>query len=272
MENSPEIWEVVGGQERGGIIVRTGYHTNSPQAGERLSHGAVVRQLELQGDRLCFQRLSGTGPSSGWVTVSLGKGRILLEHKVNAAASPASQLSTPAEGVRVEYRTAECSIRPYLPSDSTSLFCLERLCFEADDSLLRAWVRDAGDAVPDTFVDVAISCGSSLVGYVAWMLERYSSARPFFKVLSLAVCKHKRGRRIGEQLLQNVQVRGRERWSDVGTLGLTVRADNAPARRLYDRLGFQQVAVLRKKYTDCDGLTMMLKFAKPTRGGGCALP
>jgi len=73
------LWEVTGGVDRGGIIVRLQEDTASPVALDRLSTGALVRELELNGDRLRFERLDGTGPATGWVSVKLSTGRALLK-------------------------------------------------------------------------------------------------------------------------------------------------------------------------------------------------
>ena len=37
----------------------------------RLSTGALIRQEELVGERLKYTRLSGTGPSTGWVSLKV---------------------------------------------------------------------------------------------------------------------------------------------------------------------------------------------------------
>jgi len=64
-------WEIVGGADKGGIIVRSGLETTSPQCEERLSTGAIVQELELNGDRLQYELLTGTGPATGWVSVKM---------------------------------------------------------------------------------------------------------------------------------------------------------------------------------------------------------
>lgn len=68
---SGALWEVVGGAERGGILVRAGRDTASAAEAERLATGALVRELELEGERLRFQRLAGAGPAAGWVSTRL---------------------------------------------------------------------------------------------------------------------------------------------------------------------------------------------------------
>lgn len=73
----PPRWEVVGGGDKGGILVREGVETKSTQLGERLATGAIVNELRIEGERLCFQKVWGEGPETGWVSISLS-GRDLL--------------------------------------------------------------------------------------------------------------------------------------------------------------------------------------------------
>mmetsp|Transcript_112828 Transcript_112828/g.364244 ORF Transcript_112828/g.364244 Transcript_112828/m.364244 type:complete len:360 (-) Transcript_112828:121-1200(-) len=65
------MWQVVGGADLGGILVREGESRDSPPAAERLSTGALIKEEVLKGDRLAFSKVSGRGPSHGWVTVRL---------------------------------------------------------------------------------------------------------------------------------------------------------------------------------------------------------
>eukprot|EP00439_Symbiodinium_sp_Y106_P008492 s2084_g1.t1 len=71
------VWEVVGGGDVGGILVRQGSELSSQPCSERLSTGAVVEELERVGERLRYRRLQGLGPESGWVTVRLGLKELL---------------------------------------------------------------------------------------------------------------------------------------------------------------------------------------------------
>ena len=66
-----QMWEVVGGVDKGGIVVREGVEVKSTQTAERLSTGALVEEIELQGERLHYLRVVGTGPEKGWVTIKL---------------------------------------------------------------------------------------------------------------------------------------------------------------------------------------------------------
>mmetsp|Transcript_48733 Transcript_48733/g.150500 ORF Transcript_48733/g.150500 Transcript_48733/m.150500 type:complete len:538 (-) Transcript_48733:73-1686(-) len=64
-------WVVVGGADKGGIVVRVGEDLGSPAKPERLSTGAVIKEVALHGERLYFEKLAGTGPDSGWVSLRL---------------------------------------------------------------------------------------------------------------------------------------------------------------------------------------------------------
>lgn len=66
-----QIWEIIGGADKGGILVKEGESPGTKQMGERLSTGALVEEIELKGDRLHYKLLSGTGPDEGWITIKL---------------------------------------------------------------------------------------------------------------------------------------------------------------------------------------------------------
>mmetsp|Transcript_36783 Transcript_36783/g.66132 ORF Transcript_36783/g.66132 Transcript_36783/m.66132 type:complete len:537 (+) Transcript_36783:53-1663(+) len=68
---SRDLWKIVGGADKGGILVREGESVKSAMAPARLSTDAIVAQLGLQGDRLNYELLRGTGPKSGWVSIRL---------------------------------------------------------------------------------------------------------------------------------------------------------------------------------------------------------
>lgn len=72
------MWRVVGGGMKGGIVVRHGKSLDSAQHAVRLSVGALLREVELSGERLHYRKIYGEGPWSGWVSLS-ARGRPLLE-------------------------------------------------------------------------------------------------------------------------------------------------------------------------------------------------
>lgn len=76
---SGQLWEVVGGEKSGGIFVRTGKSVESPpHTHSRIATGAIIEQLLLEDGRLCYVRLYGKGPNSGWVNVKLADGKELV--------------------------------------------------------------------------------------------------------------------------------------------------------------------------------------------------
>uniref|UniRef100_A0A7S2DIX4 AB hydrolase-1 domain-containing protein n=1 Tax=Alexandrium andersonii TaxID=327968 RepID=A0A7S2DIX4_9DINO len=66
---SGQIWEVVGGSSSGGIVAKEGKVLKSKELPDRLRTGSLIRQVELVGDRLSYERLSGAGPPKGWVSL-----------------------------------------------------------------------------------------------------------------------------------------------------------------------------------------------------------
>mmetsp|Transcript_55099 Transcript_55099/g.102021 ORF Transcript_55099/g.102021 Transcript_55099/m.102021 type:complete len:184 (+) Transcript_55099:102-653(+) len=68
--STSQVWEVVGGADKGGIIVRAG-KDNTSDALNRISTGALLRELQIDGDKMQYERLTGTGPMTGWVTLKL---------------------------------------------------------------------------------------------------------------------------------------------------------------------------------------------------------
>jgi [acyl-carrier-protein] S-malonyltransferase len=66
-----QMWEVVGGADKGGIIVRDGQEISSAQKSERLSTGALIEEITLVGERLNYKLVQGTGPAEGWVGIKL---------------------------------------------------------------------------------------------------------------------------------------------------------------------------------------------------------
>lgn len=81
-----QVWEVVGGGDKGGIIVRKGVSTSSEQASSRLSTGALISQVSLEGDRLQYEKIKGTGPQTGWVSLKLKDKDLVVKSKESPAS------------------------------------------------------------------------------------------------------------------------------------------------------------------------------------------
>ncbi|CAJ1416004.1 unnamed protein product [Effrenium voratum] len=92
------MWEVVGGVDKGGIIVREDLDLASAAVG-RLSCGAKVKELACQEGRLHYELVSGEGPKTGWVTTSL-KGKELV-------VQAAEELGSTSEGETSQHQTSE---------------------------------------------------------------------------------------------------------------------------------------------------------------------
>lgn len=118
------VWEVIGGADRGGILVRFGPQTSSPQLADRLATGAFIAELALEGERLQYRLLAGAGPGTGWVSTKL-KEKVLVQRRPDrqpgdfpegaakaASSEPAEQGSNEKAGARGG-RTAEKETDPY---------------------------------------------------------------------------------------------------------------------------------------------------------------
>lgn len=94
-----QVWEVVGGTGVGGILVREGKSIKSAECSERLSTGALVSQTVLEGDRLQFDRLTGTGPATGWVSVKTKEKDLLIKSSKSVAEVKSAAAPQPSGGV-----------------------------------------------------------------------------------------------------------------------------------------------------------------------------
>lgn len=88
-EPPPQNWEVVGGASSGGIVVRSGKETSSSAESARLATGALLRQLSLEGERLRYELLEGSGPGTGWVSLKLKDKELVVKTTKRPAESGA---------------------------------------------------------------------------------------------------------------------------------------------------------------------------------------
>mmetsp|Transcript_23204 Transcript_23204/g.42320 ORF Transcript_23204/g.42320 Transcript_23204/m.42320 type:complete len:1058 (-) Transcript_23204:206-3379(-) len=72
------ILKVVGGKDKGGILVREEKEISSPALLERLSTGSVVRVQASVGCRVFYELVKGTGPQCGWVSTQAGSTTLMM--------------------------------------------------------------------------------------------------------------------------------------------------------------------------------------------------
>lgn len=85
-----QIWEVIGGGDKGGIIVREGRDLTSPQTAKRVSTGALVEEIEIFGERLHYKLSEGTGPPEGWISLKI-KDKALVQKGSRRSANRAAK-------------------------------------------------------------------------------------------------------------------------------------------------------------------------------------
>jgi len=62
-------WQIVGGAEKGGLLVRKDRGLRSDEETTRLATGSSVAGIETDGNRLHYKLLDGSGPESGWISI-----------------------------------------------------------------------------------------------------------------------------------------------------------------------------------------------------------
>lgn len=97
---------VVGGADRGGIIVRTERELDSLVEDQRLATGAVVKGLESHEGRLNYELVEGSGPISGWITMNL-KGKDLVVQRPVIRQSMLAVEATKAEAEGSDKSTSD---------------------------------------------------------------------------------------------------------------------------------------------------------------------
>ncbi len=81
--------------------------------------------------------------------------------------------------------------------------------------------------------DTAVGIATCFVGFSSF------AAKPLINIHDLAVVSDRQGQGIGRRLIESVVEYAQS--LDCSSVTLEVRMDNSPARKLYDRMGFQQV-------------------------------
>jgi ribosomal-protein-alanine N-acetyltransferase len=122
-------------------------------------------------------------------------------------------------------------------SDLDPILSIENMCFSVP------WKSDSfsGELYKKYGIRLVAEYKNIIVGYtIGWIVA------DGIHIANLAVHPHYRYRGIGEQLIQSM-IRYRD---DFTRAALEVRRSNHAARRLYKKLGFEEVGVRKNYYID----------------------
>ncbi|MEN9621070.1 MAG: ribosomal protein S18-alanine N-acetyltransferase [Actinomycetota bacterium] len=147
------------------------------------------------------------------------------------------------------------SIRDAALGDLDAIMALEISTFVTD-----AWSRDmmaAELAAPHTRYIVAVT-GDQIVGYAGLSAP---AAAGQADVQTIAVAAGHRGHGLGAELLRTLLDEAVARGAD--DVLLEVRADNPAAQRLYDRHGFEAIAVRPRYYQPDDVDAIVMRWEVP---------
>lgn len=148
----------------------------------------------------------------------------------------------------------ECTLHAMAPEHLDQVLAIER-------SFAAPWTREMFlqelRAQQDVSESLVAMRDGEVVGYVlSWFVADE------IHIVNLAVALSWRRRRIGTRLMQEICARGLRRGLVMATLEVRVR--NEPAIRLYETLGFRQVAIRRNYYADNgEDAIVMLKDLQP---------
>lgn len=204
-----EVWQVVGGKDRGGIVVRSGRDLSSAACPARLATGALIEELERDADRLRYRRLLGDGPDEGWIAVRVmtkellarpaglwevvgggDRGGILAREGADtASAALPARLATGAlvretalEGLRLRFALV-VGAGPDAGWVSTQLAdgrpLLVRVGGTAPPPAVAARPRDPYDGVELSVADANEERGFSYQGHPAWVRTAAAVAKLF---------------------------------------------------------------------------------------------
>lgn len=152
-----KYWKVVGGTEKGGIVVREGKELASREASSRLTTGALVRQVELVGERVRYQRVHGDGPEIGWISR-----RLKDKHLLVPADAPRKLRVLCLHGTAGSPTVLKSQLRPLLSKsdmDMEFLFHAGHLECGEDDEIIGKQVQLMKRFFPPPFMQYAIPKG-----------------------------------------------------------------------------------------------------------------
>jgi [ribosomal protein S18]-alanine N-acetyltransferase len=148
-------------------------------------------------------------------------------------------------------------LREMTPQDLGDVHVLEQALFP-DDAWSRQMLAEELAGQPDTrHYVVAEEPGGDIVGYAG-----LAAAGAQADVQTIGVRADRRGAGIGAALL--TELIGEASRRNAEAVFLEVRADNPPARRLYERFGFFEVGVRKRYYqpADVDAVVMCRRLER----------
>jgi [ribosomal protein S18]-alanine N-acetyltransferase len=147
-------------------------------------------------------------------------------------------------------------IRDFLPADLETAYQLDQSCFEQGISFTRGQIRDFVRR-PGAISLVAERPGEEMA---AFAIGQVAGSRAHVITIDVRAA-HRRsglGRRVLEELLSRFAAAGAK------TVRLEVDLRNAPARRFYERMGFEETRKLPDYYGyGIDGMRMVKELQKP---------
>ena len=153
---------------------------------------------------------------------------------------------------------AAVTMRPLAWPDLVALARLEVEVFADDAWSERTWWAELAGRPRRDYV-VAVGPGADVVGYAGLDL-----GGDVADVMTVAVTPAARGTGLGDRLLIDRLERATAHGAHA--VVLEVRADNAPALRLYERHGFERLSLRRRYYQpgDVDAVVMRLLLDRRT--------
>lgn len=135
-------------------------------------------------------------------------------------------------------------------ADLETLAALEQQLFDGDAWSVESWWHELAGRPRRDYV-VAVDESGGILGYAGLDLAGETG-----DVMTVAVAPETQARGLGHHLL--TELLRRAEASGIRSLLLEVRADNAAARKLYERHGFDVISVRRRYYQpgDVDALVM----------------
>jgi [ribosomal protein S18]-alanine N-acetyltransferase len=155
-------------------------------------------------------------------------------------------------------RKPEIHIRPARPEDLTAVVEIESVSFPSP------WGPDVylPELARAEAVFLVAEVGAQVAGYVLawWVLDEAF-------ILKIAARPEQRRRGVASALMDALVAGLKSR--EVLSLSLEVRARNRPAREFYQRLGFVEMGLRRRYYSDTgeDAVTMALALKPASEGG-----